>query len=242
MNPRKITYFLSLLLSINAVILEAATPPSFIPGSSYDEHDLVILDGKTYQALQSHTNSQDPSTSNAWESLDAIASGFDNPGVEPDFTPDEGAVLDLSAPSVTNATTIKLQGISTNATVTPTAWMVAGVTITGGTKKVVFQVQATGTYPSTDGYLSDPILIVTNSAGAIIATVDNWQDGPNAGYDSTLYSPSYLTELQNSNYKMAGDKECAIVMNLPEGSYTALVNDVNSKQTAKAVVAAFDFE
>ena len=71
--------------------------------------------------------------------------------------------------------------------------------------------------------------------------MDNWQDGPSAGYDASLYDPSYLTELTNSNYAMNGPKECAIVLNLPEGTYTALVG-VQGESSAKAVVAAFDFE
>ena len=41
---------------------------------------------------------------------------------------------------------------------------------------------------------------------------------------------------------MKGDKECAIVLNLPEGSYTALVGSKSGMKTALAVVAAFDFE
>ena len=141
----------------------------------------------------------------------------------------------------TGATISKLKGISTNATVTPSALMVAGVTITGGTKKVVFQVQATGTYPSSDGYLQDPVLYITGTTG-VLAVVDNWKNGPDAGYDDTVYNTSYLAELENSNYAMKGDKECAIVLNLPEGSYTALVGSKSDAETAKAVVAAFDFE
>ena len=143
----------------------------------------------------------------------------------------------------TGATIASLKGISTNASVTPEALMVAGVTVTGGTKKVVFQVQATGTYAATDGYLQDPILYVVNaSTGAIVATVDNWQNGPDAGYDANLYIPSYLTELQNSAYAMTGANEAAIIMNLPEGSYTALVGSKSGTESGKAVVAAFDFE
>ena len=141
----------------------------------------------------------------------------------------------------TGASVANLKGISTNGTVTTEAWMVAGVQITGGTKKVVFQVQGAGTYGAGTGFVSDPILVITNAKGQTVATVDNWQDGPSAGYDDSLYDPSYLTELTNSNYAMNGPKECAIVLNLPEGTYTALVG-VQGESSAKAVVAAFDFE
>ena len=43
----------------------------------------------------------------------------------------------------------------------------------------------------------------------------------------------YLAELKNSNYAMKGDKECAIVLNLPEGSYTALVGSKSGTETAR---------
>lgn len=131
-----------------------------------------------------------------------------------------------------------LNGISTNATVTPSAMMVAGVQVTGGTKKVVFQVQANGTYPN-QGYLTNPILYITNSAGTVIATVDDWGTGPSS-FDATYYQASYLAELTSSKFAMKGSKESAIVLNLPEGSYTALVG--SNGETAKAVVAAFAFE
>ena len=125
----------------------------------------------------------------------------------------------VGAPSTpdTNDTTVDIRpnGTSTNAIVTSDAWMVAGVTITGGTKKVVSQVQASGTYGTDLGYLADPILYITDATGAVVAIVDNWKDGPNAGYDANLYSTAYLSELQSSVYAMAGDKECAILLNLP---------------------------
>jgi hypothetical protein len=131
-----------------------------------------------------------------------------------------------------------LNGISTNATVTPTAMMVAGIEVKGGTKKVVFQVQANGTYPN-QGYVTNPILYVTNSAGTVIATVDDWASGPTS-FDATYYQASYLAELTSSKFAMKGSKESAIVLNLPEGTYTALVG--SNGETAKAVVAAFSFE
>lgn len=116
--------------------------------------------------------------------------------------------------------------------------MVAGIQVKGGTKKVVFQVQANGTYPN-QGYVTDPILTVTNSSGTVIAIVDDWASGPTS-FDATYYQSSYLTELTSSSYAMTGSKEAAIVMNLPAGSYTALVG--SNGESAKAVVAAFAFE
>lgn len=76
-------------------------------------------------------------------------------------------------------------------------------------------MQASGTYCTGLGYLADPILYITDATSAFVAIVDNWKDGPNAGYDAYLHSTSYLSELQSSVYAMAEDKECAIVLNLP---------------------------
>ncbi|MDC0368878.1 hypothetical protein OAN13_04205 [Opitutales bacterium] len=84
-------------------------------------------------------------------------------------------------------------------------------------------------------------MYITDANGAVVAIVDNWKDRPNEGYDANLYSTSYLSELQSSAYALAGDEECAIVLNLPEGSYTAFVGS-NGESSGKAVVAAFEFE
>ena len=58
------------------------------------------------------------------------------------------------------STSNQLLGISTNAVTTNAASVVAGITIIGGTKKVVFQVQGAATYPSDSSFLSDPRLSI----------------------------------------------------------------------------------
>ena len=220
----------------------AQVPSDWSATSTYSSGALVISDGTTYIAQQDVNTAGTALTDTSyWLSLDAAAPTSAPSTSAPTSTPDTSTVP-TETPDTDTTEEVRLKGISTNATVTPTALMVAGVTITGGTKKVVFQVQATGTYGSNDGYLQDPVLYIVNSLGAVVATVDNWQDGPDAGYDATLYSTSYLSELQNSSYAMAGANESAIIMNLPEGSYTALVGSKSGAETAKAVVAAFDFE
>ena len=72
-----------------------------------------------------------------------------------------------------------------------------GEAITGGTKKDGFQVQATATYSAGTGFLADSILCVTSSVGTVVATVDNWNDDPEAGYDTFFYITSYINELRN---------------------------------------------
>ena len=233
----------SLLLLTFSLTSFAQAPVDWNQNTGYEEDDLVVTNDITYIALQTVPAGTPITSTSYWKTLESDVPTSGPSTSAPTTTPDTSAVDNLNPPPGTEETSIKLQGISTNATVTPSALMVAGVTITGGTKKVVFQVQATGTYASTDGYLQDPILyIVSGATGAVLATVDNWQNGPDAGYDATVYSPTYLTELQNSAYAMSGAYESAIVMNLPEGSYTALVGSKSGTETAKAVVAAFDFE
>ena len=234
--------FLSFLSFFTLTVLSslAQGPATWDQNTAYTHPALVLNGSTTYISLQDVPSGTAITSSTYWSTLDSQVPTTTPTGAESLTTPDASEVSNLSAPSTTNAA--KLKGISTNATVTPSALMVAGVTITGGTKKVVFQVQATGTYASTDGYLQDPILYIVNGLGAVVATVDNWQNGPDAGYDASLYSTSYLSELQNSSYAMAGANESAIIMNLPEGSYTALVGSKSGAETAKAVVAAFDFE
>ena len=118
--------------------------------------------------------------------------------------------------------------------------MVAGIEIKSGSKRVVFQVQGDATYPN-QGFVADPILYITDSAGKIIATVDDWASGPTDLDNTSYYQTGYLSELQNSKYAMNGTKEAAIIMNLPVGTYTALVGAKND-ETAKAVIGAFAFD
>ena len=63
----------------------------------------------------------------------------------------EGKVV-IGAFDFESTTSSKLLGISTNAITRNSASVVAGITITGGTKKVVFQVQGAATYPSDSSF------------------------------------------------------------------------------------------
>jgi hypothetical protein len=222
-------------------LLSAQGPATWSQTTAYTHPALVINGTTTYLSLQNVPANTDITNTTYWSTLDNLVPNETPSGSESLSTPDASEVSDLAVPDGAGSSDIKLKGISTNAIVTADAFMVAGVQVTGGTKKVVFQVQATGTYDAGTGFLTDPILYVTNAAGTVVATVDNWNDGPDAGYDASLYSASYLTELQNSSYAMNANTECAIILNLPEGSYTALVG-ANGESSGKAVVAAFDFE
>jgi hypothetical protein len=222
-------------------LLSAQGPATWSQTTAYTHPALVINGTTTYLSLQNVPANTDITNTTYWSTLDNLVPNETPSGSDSLSTPDASEVSDLAVPDGAGSSDIKLKGISTNAIVTADAFMVAGVQVTGGTKKVVFQVQATGTYDAGTGFLTDPILYVTNAAGTVVATVDNWNDGPDAGYDASLYSTSYLAELQNSSYAMNANTECAIILNLPEGSYTALVG-ANGESSGKAVVAAFEFE
>jgi hypothetical protein len=97
MNPRSLLFTLSILL-LPFLSVSAAVPGVHVPGASYSTGDLVIYNGTTYLAQQDVSNSQDPSGSDAWSSLDEIAVDQVNPGDRPDMTPDKGDLLGLSVP------------------------------------------------------------------------------------------------------------------------------------------------
>jgi hypothetical protein len=63
--------------------------------------------------------------------------------------------------------------------------------------------------------LSDPILTIYDSHGALIATNDNWQDDSNGRY------------VQRNGLTPPNALESALALRLPAGSYTAVVRGVN---------------
>ncbi|MDC1004380.1 hypothetical protein OAQ34_02030 [Opitutales bacterium] len=241
----KNTLLLVLLTSLSSLY---AQPSQWDLTASYSTGALVIVGTSTYIATQSVPANNTPPDTTYWKSLEETAASLTmttdalaalpTTAVADLLATLPGAAPDANSTTGGGSSSIRLYGISTSATVTPTDMMVAGIDVKGGTKKVVFQVQANGTYPNA-GYVTNPILYVTNSAGTVIATVDDWASGPTS-FDSTYYQASFLSELTSSIFAMKGSKEAAIVMNLPEGTYTALVG--SNGQTAKAVVAAFEFD
>jgi hypothetical protein len=241
--PLKSLFFLLGLFLSSALLGQSPPIETYNATKTYSVGALVLAGDESYIATVVSTGQNPPDNTGSWTNLSVAATALKVPVEEVPSLKTEtilGSLPGSTPPGSegNSSTSIRLYGISTNATVTPSAMMVAGVDVKGGTKKVVFQVQANGTYPN-QGYVTNPILYVTNSAGTIIATVDDWAIGPTS-FDATYYQSSYLTELTSSKFAMKGSKESAIVMNLPEGTYTALVG--SNGETAKAVVAAFTFE
>jgi hypothetical protein len=75
--------------------------------------------------------------------------------------------------------------------------------------------------------LSDPVLTIYDSNGAVIATNDNWQDDKNA------------SDVQRNGLTPPNALESAIVLRLPAGSYTAVVRGANGA-TGNALVEVYD--
>jgi hypothetical protein len=65
------------------------------------------------------------------------------------------------------------------------------------------------------GVLSDPILTIYDSTGAVIASNDNWQDNINA------------IDIQKNGLAPPNALESALVLRLPAGAYTAIVRGAN---------------
>ena len=74
--------------------------------------------------------------------------------------------------------------------------------------------------------LSDPVLELHDSDGAIVAANDNWMDGPDAQAITAL------------GLAPANTKESAVLANLPSGSYTGIVKGVGGA-TGVGLVEAY---
>ena len=68
------------------------------------------------------------------------------------------------------------------------------------------------------GAISDPTLELHNSAGGVVASNDDWQDGPQA------------SQIQNLGFAPGSRAESAMMVTLSPGSYTAIVSGYNSAQ------------
>ena len=92
--------------------------------------------------------------------------------------------------------------------------------VVGGSKNRRLLIRAVG--PALNGFgvtnaLPDPVLLLTNSAGAPVAGNDSWQADANA-----MLTLSAM--LQVGAFPLsAGSKDAALVVNLPAGNYTAQV-------------------
>ena len=116
--------------------------------------------------------------------------------------------------------------------------MIGGFVISGGSKTVA--VVATGPSLGAFGiqnFLANPKLtLVRSSDQAVIATNDDWQGGCPPGFACADSSGLTAAKLSPSH-----PLEPAILINLPPGAYTAIVEGVNGG-TGVSVVAVYEVE
>jgi len=115
----------------------------------------------------------------------------------------------------------KLDGISTNAFITPANKMIAGVLISGGTKRLMVRAS------SVDGAV-DPLLeIVTYPDRKPLGSNDSWATDPAAA------------ELTQKKLAPARATDAAVIINLPPGLFTMEITSKNGGSGA-GVIEVYD--
>jgi hypothetical protein len=124
----------------------------------------------------------------------------------------------------------RLANISTRANIkTGDDALIGGFIITGVESKRVLLRAIGPSLASVPGRLSDPVLELHDSTGALITSNDNWQDAPNKqAISDTGAAPS-------------NPMESAILVTLAPGNYTAIVRGVNNS-TGVGLVEGYDLD
>jgi hypothetical protein len=150
-------------------------------------------------------------------------------------TSPEGINLDVIGYDLTRVT---LGNISTRAFVqTGNDVMIGGFVVQGSGPKTVI-VRAIGpelTQFGVPNALADPALDLHNSAGALIASNNNWQTTVIGG----IITSNQVSAIQNSGHAPTQPSESAIIATLQPGNYTAIVRGV-SNTTGVALVEVYD--
>jgi hypothetical protein len=123
-----------------------------------------------------------------------------------------------------------LVNISTRMKVSTGQNVLIGGFIIKGTQSKTLVVRAIGPSLSTLGVtnvLADPILEIHDAVGGVVATNDDWQDGLQASL------------IQQTGLAPTNSFESAILINLPPGSYTAVVSGYGSS-SGNALVEAYE--
>src|SRR4029453_6070805 len=106
------------------------------------------------------------------------------------------------------------------------------------TKRVI--VRAIGpslTHYGVPNVLADPTLELHDSAGAFIASDENWLHTKNGG----IITSDQVREIMATRLAPRGPTESAILADLPAGNYTAIVRGVNNT-TGIALVEVYDLD
>jgi hypothetical protein len=138
-----------------------------------------------------------------------------------------------------NANTASILGnISTRSFVqTGNDVMIGGFIIEGSGPKTVI-IRAIGpelTHFGVPNALADPALDLHNTAGALIASNNNWQTTVIGG----VITSNQVAAIQSSGHAPTDPRESAIIATLQPGNYTAIVRGVNNT-TGVALVEVYD--
>ena len=141
---------------------------------------------------------------------------------------------DIGAAEVGGTLPTSLGNISTRALVqTGNNVMIGGLIVTGGgPKKVILRAlgPTLGQPPfNIPNVLTNPVLELRNSGGALIASNDNWMSASNAA------------AITSSGFAPPDSVESAILTNLNPGNYTAIVRGTNNA-TGVALVEGYDLD
>lgn len=145
----------------------------------------------------------------------ATATATATPTAAPTGSPDPGAS------HLVNISTRMKVGIGPN--------VLIGGFIIKGTQPKTLVLRAIGPSLSASGLtnvLDDPVLEVHDSAGGVIASNDDWADGPQA------------SQIQQSGLAPADSLESALLLTLPPGNYTAVVTGY-SNSTGNGLIEAY---
>ena len=117
--------------------------------------------------------------------------------------------------------------------------MIGGFIVEGSGPKTVI-VRAIGPELTRFGVpnaLADPALDLHNSAGALIASNNNWQTTVIGG----IITSDQVSAIQSSGHAPSDPSESAIIATLQPGNYTAIVRGVNNT-TGIALVEVYDLQ
>ncbi len=180
-----------------------------------------LLGPLQYNGGRTYTRALQPSSP-------AVNSGDPNSPVSDQRGYFRAGVSDIGAFEFAGTVPVSLANISTRLRVeTGDNVLIGGFIITGTQPKKVI-VRGIGPSLPLSGALTDPILELRNSSGALIAVNDNWRSDQEAEIIATTIPPS-------------NDLESAVVATLPAGNaaYTAIVRGVNNG-TGIGLVEAYD--
>jgi uncharacterized protein (DUF1800 family) len=139
------------------------------------------------------------------------------------------------------STTARLANLSTRGVVgTGSTVMIPGLSVSAGTGTRTLLIRADGPALGTlgiTGFLADPFISVTNSAGVVVASNDNWGtpigNAPNAATMSAVFSE--YTGLPFA----AGSLDAAVISSFAPGNYTVQVSG-NNATSGLCLVEVYD--